>query len=87
MNAADAILTLSTFPVIGCLLHVSRVQVLITNSGSNSELGEKVYIEPADPDLNQVDFIRFCQLKTYSATLSLFISLRATGHRTGSEEP
>ncbi len=58
---------------------------LITNSGSNSELKENVYIElcePGEPDLNQVGFIRFCQLKTYSATLSLFIWLRATAHRT-----
>ncbi len=54
---------------------------------TNSEWGEKVYIELADPDLNQVGFIRFCQLKTYSATLSLFILLRATGHSNGSEEP
>ncbi len=38
--------------------------------------------EPGEPDLNQVGFIGFCQLKTYSATLSLFISHRATGHRT-----
>ncbi len=58
-------------------------RALITNSGSNSELSDNVYIElceHADPDLNQDGFVGFCQLKTYSATLSLFISLRATGH-------
>ncbi len=62
----------------------ARAPELITNSGSNSELSENIYIElcePADPDLNQVGFIGFCQLKTYSAPLSLFISLCATGHR------
>ncbi len=37
---------------------------LILNSGSNSESSENVYIEPTDLDLNQVGFIRFCQLKT-----------------------
>ncbi len=56
----------------------ARAPELITNSGSNSELSE--LCEPADPDLNQVGFIGFCQLKPYSATLSLFILFRAAGH-------
>ncbi len=55
----------------------ARAPELITNSGSNSELSE--LCEPADPDLNQVGFIGFCQLKPYSATLSLFILFRAAG--------
>ncbi len=49
---------------------------LITNSGSNSEFTENVYIklcEPAELDLNQVGFVWFCQLYTHSETLSLFI--------------
>ncbi len=43
----------------------------------NSELTENIYIElcePAEPDLNQVGFIGFCQLKTYSASLFVCLS-------------
>ncbi len=39
MNPNDTLLTLSTVHVIGCL----------TNSGSNSELTENVYIELCEP--------------------------------------
>ncbi len=43
----------------------AHAPVLITNSGSNSELTENGYIElcePAGPDLKPVGFVWFCQL-------------------------
>ncbi len=75
------------FAVIGCLMHMLNFQVhtpgaleLITNSGSNSELTENVYIElcdPADPDLNQVGFINSKLTLQLWVCSSLFV-LQAT---------
>jgi len=56
------------FRVIGysvrCTSHF-QVLALITNSGSNPELTENLYMEccePTKPDLNQVGFEWYCQL-------------------------
>ncbi len=53
MNPNDALLMLSMFRVIGCFLRVTLsaacALALITNSGSNSELSENVYIELCEP--------------------------------------
>ncbi len=75
---------INLLPMLPCDFYIKFPAIIFL---SNKVVKLLCCCEHADPDLNQVGFIGFCQLKIYSAIYSeksLFILLRATGQKSQS---